>query len=148
MQLKTASEAISFARELEEYSAQFYQELAERDIGDGQTWLSFVKENGKNIVQIERAYYGGISDALEGCFAFDINRDEFTFKTELPPEASYAQALDRALEMEEKIRKFYSAAAKQSKLLMADVPRAFTMVAGKRDNRISMLKSFLGQGNL
>ena len=144
MQLKTAAEAVSFARGLEEHSARFYQELAERDIADGQTWLSFARENGKNIVQIERAYYGGISDALESCFTFDINRDEFTFETELPPEVSDAQALARALEMEEKIRKFYSVAARQSRLLMADVPRAFTMVARKRDNRISMLQSLLG----
>ena len=144
MQLKTAAEAVSFARELEEHSAQFYRELAERDIADGQTWLSFARENGKNIIQIEMAYYGGISDALESCFAFDINRDEFTCKTELPPAVSYAQALARALEMEEKIRKFYSVAARQSRLLMADVPRSFTMVARKRDNRISILKSFLG----
>ncbi len=147
MQLKTASEVISFAKELEEYSARFYQELAQRDIEDGETWLSFVKENRKNIIQIEMAYYGGITDALEGCFAFDINRDEFTPKTKLPPEVSYAQASDRAVEMEKKIRKFYSDAAKQSKLLMADVPRAFAMIARKRDSRISMLKSLLGESD-
>jgi len=147
MQLKTASEVISFAKELEEYSARFYQELAQRDIGDSETWLSFVKENRRNIIQIQRAYYGVITDALEGCFAFDINRDEFTCKTELPPEVSYAQALDRAVEMEKKIRKFYSDAAKQSKLLMADIPRACTMIARKRDSRISMLKSLLGKGD-
>ena len=72
--------------------------------------------------------------------------DEYTFQTELPAEASYADALDRALEIEEKIIKFYSDAAEQSKSLMADIPRAFTLVAKRRDNRISVLKSLLGKG--
>jgi len=147
MQLKTASEVISFAKDLEEYSAQFYHELAQRAIGDSETWLSFVKENRKNIIQIERAYYGVITDALESCFAFDINRDEFTFKTELPPEVSYAQAWNQVVKMEEKIIEFYSDAAEQSKSLLADVPRVFTMVAKKRGNRILKLESLLGKGD-
>ena len=46
----------------------------------------------------------------------------------------------------EKIEEFYTAAAEQSKSLMADVPRAFAMIARKRDSRISMLKSLLGKG--
>jgi len=45
--------------------------------------------------------------------------------------------------MEEKIVRFYSDAAQQSRSLMADVPRAFAMVAKKRDNRSSILKSLL-----
>ncbi|MBT9170736.1 MAG: hypothetical protein DDT18_01083 [Actinobacteria bacterium] len=47
--------------------------------------------------------------------------------------------------MEEKIIKFYSDAAEQSQSLMADVPRAFQMVAKKRDKRRAMLKSLLGK---
>jgi len=147
MKLNTASEVISFARQLEEDSARFYEGLARQDIKDGETLLSFARENRKNIVQIERAYYGVITDAIEGCFAFDINQDEYAFKTELPQEANYSEALDRAIEMEENIKKFYSDAAEQSKSLMADVPRAFVMIAKKRDSRISMLKSLLGKGD-
>ena len=104
-----------------------------------------VKENGKNVVQIERAYYGVISDAIEGCFAFNINPDEYTFKTELTDKASYSDALDKAVEIEDKIIKFYSDAAEQSKSLMADVPRSFTIVARKRNNRIPELKSLVGR---
>ena len=47
--------------------------------------------------------------------------------------------------MEEKILNFYGIAAEQSKLLMADVPRAFKMVVKKRSNRYSTLKSLLGK---
>ncbi len=147
MQLKTASEVISFAKELEEYSARFYQELAQRDIEDGETWLSFVKEKRKNIIQIERVYYGAITDALEGCFAFRINPDGYTLKTELAENARYSDALNQAVRMEEKIMEFYSDAAEQSRLLMADVSRACAMIARKRDSRISMLKSLLGKGD-
>jgi hypothetical protein len=49
--------------------------------------------------------------------------------------------LSRAEEIEVKIVKFYSDAAEQSKALMADVPRNFTLVAKKRSNRISKLQS-------
>lgn len=146
MALNTASEVISFTRKLEEDSAKFYEDLAQPDTKDGETLLSLAKENRKNIIQIERAYYGVITDALEGCFAFNINLDEYAFQTELSEKASYAEALASAIAMEEKIRKFYSDAAEQSKSLMADVPRAFAMIAKKRDNRISTLKSLLGEG--
>jgi len=45
--------------------------------------------------------------------------------------------------MEEKILKFYSVAAEQSKHLMADVPRSFNLVAKKRNERISKLKAII-----
>ena len=77
MRLNTASEVISFTRKLEEDSAKFYEDLAQADIKGGETLLSLAQENRKNIIQIERAYYGVITDALEGCFAFNINLDEY-----------------------------------------------------------------------
>ena len=141
--LHTASEVLTLAKKLENESAKFYEDLSQRYAKDVDVLLSFAKENGKNVVQIERAYYGVISDAIEGCFAFNINADDYAFKTELAEGASYSDALDRAVEVEEKIVKFYSDAAEQSKSLMADVPRAFEMVAKKRNNRKAKLKSFI-----
>jgi len=145
MELNTASATISFTKKLEEDSAKFYEDLSQRYAKDKDVLLSFAKENGKNIVQVERAYYGVITDAIEGCFAFKINPDEYTFKTELAEGASYSDALEKAVEMEEKIIRFYTDAAEQSKSLMADVPRAFMIVAKKRENREAMLKSLLGK---
>ena len=69
MSLNTASAAIGFARKLEEESARFYEEMSGRYAKAGDVFSSFTKENRKYVVQIERAYYGVISDALEGCFA-------------------------------------------------------------------------------
>ena len=146
MKLNTCSQVISLAKEFESESAKFYEELSRRYPEDADILLSFAGENGKNIVQIERAYYEVISDAIEGCFAFNIDPDDYALKTELPEKASYSDALGKAIEMEEKIIKFYSDAAEQSRSLMADVPRAFKMVAKKRSNRRPQLESLLGEG--
>ena len=141
--LHTASEVITLAKKFENESAKFYEDLSQRYAKDVDVLLSFAKENGKNVVQIERAYYGVITDAIEGCFAFNINPDDYAFKTELAEGASYSDALDKAIELEEKIGKFYTVAAEQSKSLMADVPRVFTMVAKKRAKRRPELRSLL-----
>ncbi|RLC62120.1 MAG: hypothetical protein DRI01_07395 [Chloroflexi bacterium] len=145
MEINTASAAISFAKKLEEEGIKFYESLSQRYSKGKDVFLTFARENRKNIVQIERAYYGVITDAIEGCFAFNMNPEEYTLETELAEEASFSTALDKAVEIEEKMIKFYSDAAEQSKSLMADVPRAFTLIAKKRESRESKLKSFLGE---
>ncbi len=145
MTLHTCSEVISFSRQLENESASFYENLSQKYTKDEDVLLSFAKENKKYIVQVQRSYYGVISDAIEGCFAFETNPDEYTFETELAENASYSDALSRAVEIEEKIIKFYSDAAEQSKSLMADVPRSFVMVVKKRSSRISKLRSLGGK---
>lgn len=141
MRLHTASEAVSFAKKLENESAKLYQDLSRRYAKDKDIFLSFAKENEKNVVQIERAYYGVVTDAIEGCFAFDIEPDEYMFEAVLAPNASYSDALDKANSIEEKIIRFYSDAAQQSDFLMADVPRTFRLVAKKRDSRRAKLMS-------
>ncbi len=143
MIINTCSGAMSFAKELENESARFYDNLAQRYTKEKDLFLSFAKENGEYITQIERAYYGVISDAIEGCFAFNIDPEKYSFKTELSEKATLTDALTRALEIEEKMVTFYSDAAEQSKSLLADVPRAFKMVAKKRRNRQTTLQSLL-----
>jgi rubrerythrin len=145
MIINTCSGAISFAKELENESAKFYENLSQKFGKDKDLFLSFAKENGEYIIQIERAYYGVITDAIEGCFAFNIDTQKYKFKTELAEKVSYSEALTKAIEIEEKIIKFYSEAAEQSKSLMADVPRAFKMVVKKRSNRYSTLKSLFSK---
>jgi len=143
MELNTASEVISFTKKLEEDGARLYEDLAQRYIEDREAWLSFARENRKNVVQVERTYYGVITDALEGGFAFKIDPDEYTFEAELAENASCSDDLGKAIEMEEKIIKFYSDAAEQSKSLLSDVPRAFTVIARKRGDREAKLKALL-----
>ena len=145
MAINTASAAISFARKLEEDSAKLYEDLSQRYSKSKDVFLTFAKENKKNVVQIERAYYGVITDAIEGCFAFNMNPDEYILKTELLGESSLSEALQKAIEIEEQVIRFYSKAAEQSKSLMADVPRAFTLIAKKREGREAQLRSLLGK---
>ena len=140
MILHTASEVISFCKKLENESARFYRGLSLKYTEHKDFFTSFAKENEANIVQIERAYYGVISDAIEGGFAFDIESDSYAFEAALPQSANYADALAKASAIEEKILKFYADAARQSDSLMADVPRTFRQVVKKRESRISKLK--------
>jgi len=143
MKLHTCSEGISFAKELENESAKFYEGLSQRYAKDDDILLSFVRENKKNVTQIERTYYGVITDAIEGCFAFNVETDEYKLETSLAQNAGYSDALDKAIEMEDKIIKFYSDAAEQSEGLMADIPRVFKMAVKKRNNRLLQLRSLL-----
>ena len=145
MGISTCSGAISLSRELENESAKFYQELSKTFEKDKDLFLSFAKENAKYVIQIERAYYGVITDAIEGCFAFDLNPDDYKINAAPSKGATYPNVLKEALAMEEKILKFYHVAAEQSKHLMADVPRNFTLVAKKRNERIPKLKALLDQ---
>jgi len=143
MGISTCSEAISLSRELENESAKFYQELSKKYEQGKDLFLTFSKENAKYVTQIERAYYGVITDMIEGCFAFNLNPEDFQIKGTLPKDDSYSNAVKEALAMEEKIINFYKVAAEQAKHLMADVPRSFIMVAKKRTERLTKLKSLL-----
>jgi rubrerythrin len=141
MMIHTCSGAISLAKELEAKSSQFYDSLFQKFTKEKDLFASFAKENRSYITEIERAYYGVITDAFEGCFSFNLNPEDYHFQTDLDEKTGYSEALAKSIEMEEKIIKFYSDAAEQSKSLMADVPRAFKMVAKKRNHRLMTLKS-------
>lgn len=144
MAINTCAEVISLARKLEEDSSSFYQQMAQKLVKDKDLFLSFIEENKDYITQIERAYYGVISDAIEGCFAFNLDPEEYEFDTDLQKaNDDYSNLIKKAIEIEEKILRFYSLAAEQSKSLMADVPRAFRLVAKKREKRLSTLKSLI-----
>ena len=144
MKLQTTSLCISFARGLEEQSAKFYQGLSQRYTEGEDIFLSFAMKNKKNGAQIERVYYEVITDAIEGCFAFEIDSGEYEIDTSLEDKASYADALTKAIEIEEKMKRFYEDAAEQSKSLMADVPRVFVRIATKRGERIAGLEALQG----
>ena len=142
MELTTASAVISFAMELEDRSVKFYEELARRYKENKEIFSSFVKENRKNKVLIKRTYYETISDALETCFSIEHpNIDDYLIEIELAGDENYPDALRKALDMEQKIQKFYLDVAKKSKSLLADVSRVFERIARKRNERRLKLKS-------
>jgi rubrerythrin len=139
MILHTASEGITFAKKLENDSVEFYERMAQWNTDAAEAFLSFAKENKKYITQVERAYYGVITDAIEGGFAFNIETDDYALRVDIQGGTSHADILEQASEIEKTIIKFYSDAAEQSKSLMADVPRAFMMIARKRESRLAKL---------
>jgi rubrerythrin len=143
MKLHTAAEGITFAKKLENDGAEFYEGLAAKNISDAGAFLSFAQENKKNIVQVERAYYGVITDAIEGGYAFNLDPDDYVLKTAVKDDAGNKEILGQALEIEKTIIRFYTDAAEQSKSLMADVPRTFTIIARKRGSRLEKLDSLL-----
>lgn len=146
MKLITASAAISFAKELEDESVRFYENLIGHYPEIEERSRSFIAENKKHKTSIDRAYYGVISDALEGCFSFeDIDTEDFILDVELADGVSYAEVLNKGITMEEKIMAFYASAAVASKSLMADVPRIFEKIAKKRGERIQELRSYLAR---
>lgn len=140
MNLRTASETLSFIRELEEKAAKFYEDLAKRFPANESDFLAFAKENRKYNKQIQMAYQSVISDAIEGCYAFDLESENYTFEIDLSDSASLADAATKALAIEEKILDCYTLGAEQSGSLLADVPRNFKIVLKKRDKRLERLK--------
>jgi rubrerythrin len=143
MQLNTSASVISFAKQLEADSAAFYEKMAEKYPKAAELFLAFSKENNKYTIMIQRAYYGVITDAIEGCFAFSVQTDKYTLDREPAKELGYADALHQAIDMEHKLISFYTDAAEQSKAFMADVPRTFLIVAKKRKDRKDKLGALL-----
>ncbi len=140
----TASAIISFVEKLEDNTAKFYEELAERYSEEKETFLAFAKDSKRSKVQVIRTYQETISDALEACFSFKgLNLSDYRVKTSLPEEMSHSDGFKMAIELEEEAGKFYSEVAECSKALLATIPRVFRKVAEKRKNRKLKLKSLL-----
>jgi hypothetical protein len=140
MIIHTMSEGITLARKLETDSAAFYEALAKKFAADAETYLAFAKENKKNIAQIDRAYYGVITDALEGGYALNLEADKYAIKTSLAAGAKAAEVVKQAVAMEDTIIGYYTVAAEQSRALMADVPQTFLLIAKKRKTRKEKLE--------
>ena len=140
MILRTASETISFAKDIEGKAITFYTELSQRFPDSEDVFSSYIKESKKYITDIQRTYYSVITDAMEGGFAFELDADQYNVDAELPKNISHADAVSKAIVMEEKIISFYNDSSRHSSSLMADVPRSFNIVAKKRKSRLEKLK--------
>jgi rubrerythrin len=140
----TTSTIISFSDRLEEGSAKFYEELAARFAEHQDTFLAWAKDSRKNKVLVTRTYQETITDALEAGFCFEgLNLRDYAFEKTLPAGASYAEALKKALALEEKAQKFYLDVAERSQALLATIPRAFRRVAETRGRRKTGLQAMM-----
>jgi hypothetical protein len=134
MRLNTMAAVMTFVSRVEDDSASFYESCAEKypDLKD--TFLSWSKENRKFEKNVKRTYFGVITDTIESNYAFEgLDTDDYAFDTTIPENAG--EAIEKAREMEARIRAFYVKAAELSEGLMADIPRLFKQIARKREDR-------------
>jgi len=144
MQLQTTSQLINYAVELEDKSAKFYEDLAEKFEEYKETFLSFVKENKKNKILIYRTYNEVVTDAFETGFSLEgFNTDEYIFEGTVAEDASLSDMVHRALETEQIIQRFYLSTAEKSKSFLADISQVFERIAKKRGEGKEKLKSLL-----
>jgi len=146
MRLHTASEGITLAKKLENDSAKYYEEEAERLPEVTELFHAFAKENKRNVTYIERTYYGVITDAIEASYCFDLDPSGYLLDLQFPDSEDIRVTLiEKSLEIEKLIITFYTEAAEQSESLMADIPRAFVLIAKKRRRRVCQLEGLLAE---
>ena len=143
MILSTASEVISLIRRLEKLGSAFYEATAEAHPMHRATFQAFAAENRQFSSQVERTYYGVISDALEGGFAFRIPKEEYDIEPPPRPPKGLGTLVEKAVQVEEKALALYEKAARQSKPLMADIHRVLELVARKRRPRVEALRALI-----
>ena len=143
MKLNTMAGVMSFVSKIENDSASFYKNYAEKYPQLESIFLSWNKENKKFEKNVKRTYFGVITDTLESNYAFQgLDTDDYNFETQLPENVDPLEAGKKAREIEETIKNFYLKAAQLSDGLMADIPRLFRKIAKKREERRQALEAF------
>ena len=144
MKLNTMAAVMSFVSKIENDSASFYQNTAEKYPELKENFLSWAKENQKFEKNIKRTYFGVITDTLESNYAFEgLDTDDYGFDMTVPENADLSEAVKKANEIEGAIKSFYMKAAQLSDGLMADIPRLFKKIVKKREERIVYLDSLV-----
>ncbi|UCF83536.1 MAG: hypothetical protein JSV50_20605 [Desulfobacteraceae bacterium] len=143
MKLSTMAAVMSYVSKIENASALFYENHAEKYPELKDTFLSWAKENKKFEKNIKRTYFGVITDTLESNFAFEgLDTDDYEIEALLSENANISEETNKAHEIEETIKGFYLKAAQLSEGLMADIPRLFKKIAMKREERSQSLEAF------
>ena len=140
MELKTASSVISYIEKMEGQSADWYAKHARKHGVLDKMFTAMAAENKKFAKRLKKAYYSGITDALETNFGFQ----GLEANVELPETVDAAtpkELLVQSLEMEKSILSFYRQAAGLSRDLLADLPRAMERVGRQRDKRLGVLQA-------
>ena len=142
MEFNTSASIISYVSKIEPESASFYEEQAMRFEFLREQFLAFAKENRRSEKNIRRAYYNIVSDALETNFCFKGLRAEVALP-ELDSDSAASEIVRASIEMEKGFVAFYEQAARLSRNLLADLPRAMERSARMRKARIEALIALL-----
>jgi len=133
-----------YVEELEDASAAFYEKLAQKFAQGQDAFLGFAKESKKNKTHLVRTYQETISDALEAMFSFEgLTLPDHDFDAALAEDIDFREAVEMAVEIEEKTSKLYVQIAEQAQSLLATIPRAFSRVAKTRRAREETLQAML-----
>lgn len=142
MRLNTMAAVMSYVSKIENDSASFYENNAEKYLELKAIFLSWAKENKNFEKNIKRTYFGVITDTLESNFSFEgLDTDNYEIEVVLSDNAGLSEATKKASEIEDTIKGFYLKAAHLSESLMADIPRLFKKIAKKREERCQSLES-------
>jgi len=136
MRIHTSSEGVSLAKRLENDSAQFYGEASERYQEAGIGFSTYQNENRRHVRDIERTYYGVITDAIEGGYCLDVDSAALAFDPHIATTASVRDTLVQAADIEGKIETFYRTAGDQMAPLMADLGHLFRRLAKRHHERL------------
>ncbi len=144
MELKTASSVMNYISSIEAQSADWYIKHAPNHADVDQLLTGFAVENKKFGKRLKKAYYSGVTDALETNFSFQ----GLAATVEIPKStdsASPIELLTLSLELEKRIQSFYLQAANLCRDLLADLPRAMDRVVRAREKRVDELQEKLQQ---
>ncbi len=142
----TASAVISFSQKLEDQSADFYDELSELFDDYEDEFEDMAKDCKRQRTFVVRTYQETISDALEACFAFEgLDFGRYAADVELPEGIGYAEALTKAIALEDLAAAFYLDIAERSQSFLATIPQAFRRVGQKHAARKVELQEMLAE---
>jgi rubrerythrin len=138
----TASAIISFCGEWEDAAASFYEQLAQRFVSQSALFTNMARDCAKHKALVLRTYQETVSDILETGYAFtDLKPGDYLVDLTIADGMTLAQAIARAILLEEKAVAFYQEVTRRSQALLATIPRAFSKVAAKRGERLAQLRA-------
>ncbi|NOZ83708.1 MAG: hypothetical protein GXP60_02690 [Epsilonproteobacteria bacterium] len=138
MELNTAAAVIDYISEIEKDSAEFYENCAERYNRLRDTFRSLAKEHVKIGKRVRMDYYSVVTDALGAGFGFQ----EFEAKVGIPAlndDASFSDAVEKAVKLENDIQQFYLKVIFALKPLMPDISRSVERVTKSMPLRVDRL---------
>jgi len=131
MELGTFGALIGFAIELEVSSADFYDRAKQAHPGGlaEETFARLAEQASKNKVLLERTRRENVAEMILEPIA-GIRREDYIADLALTSTADSSGVVSRALDLEDKVQRFYSAAAE--KVSLPEVKRIFARLAAKR----------------
>ncbi len=138
MELNTAAAIIDCISEIEKDSAEFYENWAKKYDKLRDTFQPLAKEHIKTGKRVRMDYYSVVTDALGAGFGFQ----GFEAEVEIPvlnDDASFSDAVEKAIKLENDIQQFYLKVISALKPLMPDISGSVERVIKSMPLRVDRL---------